>query len=605
MLPAVVHVDPDARVGENVLVGVAKIAGASKYVAREVGDVDTFNGRMERRGLRGVADAKPDHQHARGGRHRQERDMRQRAHVALVEQRGRRHRVPVGDEAAAPPRHLRHADDFGDPFAKSQQPLAFRRSGQRAPQHVVRRQPKPQNHGDGRNHHGNRSRHGGRGRHASARARSQVERRDRQRGGDRERRRAPLHAESRQQHESGHERTADGARRVGEVQRAGAAADRALRVLNHRISQRKRAAHQKRGNAEFGQHRPRVVPELSDPARERRQARQRHVDGTSMGVERLDARPSKPRQRRDHQQRLHHHQGLSRLGGPSIDVAAEQRSGADAHEHDREDERKHGTETAKEQREVAEPDDLQAHRREAAQHERKARPGDRVEGLRHAGLFSKADGSPGSLSRRCRSPGQHERAGAGNQVQEHRDELRVRETQRRYQREIREEGARRRAGGIDGVQHGDLPAAGALHVVPDTVPNQQRQRAAHQDGARPEQPEGNHTAHDVRQRRQLEPARRIPRVGRRHGRDNVEAGERDRNRHTEAGDDELDDAIHAEQRFGRVLIASIGPSPDDDASAAEAEHEDGDDEGRGLDRGAEDVPEFPDPDDLVNEAADP
>ena len=93
---------------------------------------------------------------------------------------------------------------------------------------------------------------------------------------------------------------------------------------------------------------------------------------TPMGVERLDARPSKARQRRDHQQRLHHHQAPSRPGRPPSDVAAEQRSGADAHEHDREDERKDGPEAAKQQREVAEPDDLQAHAGEAAQRERKA-----------------------------------------------------------------------------------------------------------------------------------------------------------------------------------------------------------------------------------------
>ena len=85
----------------------------------------------------------------------------------------------------------------------------------------------------------------------------------------------------------------------------------------------------------------------------------------------------------------------------------------------------------------------------------------------------------------------------------------------------------------------------------------------------------------------------------------MESRERYRYRRAQSGDDEFHDAIRAQQRFGLVLIASIGPSPDDDAAAAEPEHEDGDDERRGLDGGAEDVPELADPDDLVDESADP
>ncbi len=44
----------------------------------------------------------------------------------------------------------------------------------------------------------------------------------------------------------------------------------------------------------------------------------------------------------------------------------------------------------------------------------------------------------------------------------------------------------------------------------------------------------------------------------------METRERYRYREPERRDDELDDAIRAQQRFGRVLIASIGPAPDDE-----------------------------------------
>ena len=56
---------------------------------------------------------------------------------------------------------------------------------------------------------------------------------------------------------------------------------------------------------------------------------------------------------------------------------------------------------------------------------------------------------------------------------------------------------------------------------------------------------------------------------------------------------------------GARLVASIRPAAHEEAAPAETEHEDGDDERRGLDGGAEDVREFPDPDDLVDQPADP
>ena len=103
---------------------------------------------------------------------------------------------------------------------------------------------------------------------------------------------------------------------------------------------------------------------------------------------------------------------------------------------------------------------------------------------------------PPRLPRRCRSPRQHDRAGSGNQVQERREELRVSEAERWNERDVCQERSGRRARGIDGVQDGDLPPARALDVLPDTVADQQCQRAAHQQSAWPEQPEGNRTPRD-------------------------------------------------------------------------------------------------------------
>ena len=80
-----------------------------------------------------------------------------------------------------------------------------------------------------------------------------------------------------------------------------------------------------------------------------------------------------------------------------------------------------------------------------------------------------------------------QRSGAGDDVERDGNQLRSAKTRLRDQDEIRQERAGRRAGRVDGVEHGNLPAARALDVGADAVTNQQRQRAAHQHRDRSEQ----------------------------------------------------------------------------------------------------------------------
>src|ERR1700682_2517748 len=76
------------------------------------------------------------------------------------------------------------------------------------------------------------------------------------------------------------------------------------------------------------------------------------------------------------------------------------------------------------------------------------------------------------------------------------------------------------------------------------------------------------------------------------------------NRESKARNQEFDEPIRAQQRLGRVQVATVGPAAEQIAPGAETEHEQGDDQGRGVDGRPEDVAELADPDDLVDETAD-
>ena len=69
--------------------------------------------------------------------------------------------------------------------------------------------------------------------------------------------------------------------------------------------------------------------------------------------------------------------------------------------------------------------------------------------------------------------------------------------------------------------------------------------------------------------------------------------------------DQLDLPVRAQQRFGLSGIAPIGPHAGPVAAEAKAEHEHRDDQRGGIDRVPEHVAELADPDDLVDQAAEP
>src|SRR5580704_13872501 len=76
------------------------------------------------------------------------------------------------------------------------------------------------------------------------------------------------------------------------------------------------------------------------------------------------------------------------------------------------------------------------------------------------------------------------------------------------------------------------------------------------------------------------------------------------NREPKARNQELDDSICAQQRLGRLQVATVGPAADQIAPGAETQHEERDDQGGGMDGRAEDGAELADPDNLVDQTAD-
>ena len=158
---------------------------------------------MQRRRVRGVADAVAQHEDALRVVERQQRHVRHRAHVALRQQLGRGHRMTVGHEHTATVRTVGDGNELGDPFAN--RVGALRRKEQRARQEIVgwKQQPcgerdgsKQQRTGDGPA----KARLHSRGR---VRLQADKQRNDRERRRRHQHRGAPLHAEERQQYEAG------------------------------------------------------------------------------------------------------------------------------------------------------------------------------------------------------------------------------------------------------------------------------------------------------------------------------------------------------------------------------------------------------------------
>src|SRR5688500_9581773 len=75
-----------------------------------------------------------------------------------------------------------------------------------------------------------------------------------------------------------------------------------------------------------------------------------------------------------------------------------------------------------------------------------------------------------------------------------------------------------------------------------------------------------------------------------------------RDRETKGRERYIEEHVCSEQRPRLRLVPPIRPRTDNIATDAEPKHEDGDDDGGGVDGVAKDVPEDADPDDLVDEA---
>ena len=386
MLPAVVDVDRQLRVAQHPLISVLEVVGVVQDAARQIGKVDALDRRVERCGVCRVADAKADDQNGPWVAHRQQRHVGERAHVALRERPGRRHRMTVGAEREPLAWHFGHRDHLGEAVADRQHRFAFRRS-ERTGDHMVGRELHPQHEGTGADDErstesprgdsglGRDSGLGIRGLEFRARGSSgQIERHDgKQRDGHQDRR-AELKPEHGEQNETRHEAADERAGCVGQIQHASTTADETLGALNHGVGERKAEAHEQGGHGNLGEHRGRVEPELRPGAG--------HASGglnlrTAQSAHRLvdgpDVRDRESKKGRDDERRLRDHEPHSRHAGSAAGRASRQRSDADPHENHGEQQGKHSTKSAKENREVPEPQNLHPHGRDTGQREGDAR----------------------------------------------------------------------------------------------------------------------------------------------------------------------------------------------------------------------------------------
>ena len=306
-----------------------------------------------------------------------------------------------------------------------------------------------------------------------------------------------------------------------------------------------------------------------------------------------------------HEYPLDEHQGLGRARRPLVEAGAEHRPDGDGGEHHRQHQREHRTKSAEQHLEVPEPDHLDAHRREAGDHQGRTNPPGRadgadgwrhdVHGVRH--LYFPRGGT-------IRSPAR-ERIGAGtrNHIQDNCGQLGGAQANGGDEPEVGEERAQGGASRIDGVKHGDLHRACRLDVVPHAVPDQQRQRAAHQRRDWKEQRGGDRAAGDVRHPRELEPAAGVGCVRGHRRHECRQARHQQRDRQAEERDDEFDGPVRANERVTGSFVMPIGPHAGHVAAEAETQHEDADDDRSRVDRVPEDIAELARPDDLVDEAA--
>ena len=383
MLASVVDVHRDARVVQHVAVHVREIARMREDVPGKVDDIDAPNRRMQRRGVGGVADAEADHQHVFG----------------VVDARG----AECARARACSAATGESVDDIGWPLVSSMRPLpgtSVTAITSVMPSLSVRSRSHRRARARGRS----RSRTAAAARGRAPRLPTAIE--PAMPSGSRRSRTAQwTSAESRRlatPDRAGPRRAAatsistvalaldarasgrsrkpvasephDRAGRVREIEDAGTAADGALGALDDGVGERKGEAHEQRRNADLEQHRSRVEPQLLDGASEPgRLAARRRQDGRvsqSGAADRLRIGRANPRSVEATNSPAR--PSATAPAGACGDGGTRRRASPRAipRRMTRQQQREHGAEPAEQDAEMAEPEDLHAHRRKAGQGER-------------------------------------------------------------------------------------------------------------------------------------------------------------------------------------------------------------------------------------------
>ena len=272
-----------------------EVVGMLEHAARQVGHLDAPDRGMQRDGMRRVSNAEADDERRARRLHRQQRQVRERAHVALRQRPRRRHRMAVGQQPASARGHVGDLDDLGEPFVEREPAFVPRQCGERPCDDRLVRQALPPHQrepGDGQ-----RRAEGAHGRPVERRGRVEpchdVQGHRRQGGNARERRETRLQTQDREQEESGREGARDGTRGIREIQGARAAADRTFRPLDDRIRQGEAEPHEQCRHPDFQNDGRGVEPQLGEHRRAAGggvEARERGVDGGHIHERRTDQR---------------------------------------------------------------------------------------------------------------------------------------------------------------------------------------------------------------------------------------------------------------------------------------------------------------------------
>ena len=252
-------------------------------------------------------------------------------------------------------------------------------------------------------------------------------------------------------------------------------------ALNDRVGKRKRRTHQHRRQERLDQHRPHVEPHLRPQPSDRRRDIDALTDRDRGIRQSACVRPGDPPQRRRHEQTLQRDEPFGRTVSPAMQPATD-RSDGDAAKNDRQEHRIHGAQRTEQQREVAKPDDLHAHRRHAAERESDT-PG-RSTDERVVLTMVPLPAPEAAEARRRESACRVRAPSRRREVQERRHRLRDTETEDRHEREVGQQRTNR--GAESCWRHRAAP--GVLRRSPialDDVAHEHCQRSAHRNGDRP------------------------------------------------------------------------------------------------------------------------